>query len=84
MPSDNEPPGWVASHFLMTDLVICIEFERLKRLLVSAQWRRETAMNRADFSAAEATWDNITTLSELIFDHALKCGICDASVTRMN
>ena len=68
----------------MTDLVICIEFERLRRQLVSAQRRHTGAVNRVDSSATEAAWDNITTLSELIFDHALKCGICNANNTRMN
>ena len=61
----------------MADPVICIEFERLKLLLVSAKRRRETAMNRVDLSAAKAASENMNTISDLIFSHALKCGICN-------
>ena len=67
----------------MTDPVICIEFERLKRLIISAQRRRETALNRADLGAAKAAWENMTTISDLIFDHALKCDVCNPRTTHM-
>jgi hypothetical protein len=62
-------------------MLICIEFERLKRLLDSTQLRRSIAMESGDLPGAKVASENMMTLSDLMFDHALRCAICNATVT---
>jgi hypothetical protein len=65
----------------MCTMVICIEFERLKRLLDSTQQRRLVAMENADLQGAEAASEKMMKLSELMFEHALTCEICNGTIT---
>jgi hypothetical protein len=63
----------------MTDgALICIEFERLKRLSVSAQQRRWIAIRKDDRHDVQVASEIMMTVSDLMFDHALKCVICNA------
>ena len=58
-----------------------LAIERLKRLLDFNQQRRSIAMESGDLPGAKAASENMMTLSDLMFDHALKCAICNATVT---
>jgi hypothetical protein len=65
----------------MWTMLICIEFERMKRLLNTAERCRSIATEKADLQGAKAASENMTMLSDLIFDHVLKCEICDGTIT---
>ena len=62
-------------------MLICIEFERLKRLLDSTQRRRSIAMEKGDLQGAKDASEKMMTLSDLMFDHALKCPVCNATIS---
>jgi hypothetical protein len=62
-------------------MLFCIEFERLKRLPEFAQRNRSIAAEKADLLAANSALETMLTLSDRMLDHALKCPICNATVT---
>jgi hypothetical protein len=61
--------------------LICIEFERLKRLLDSTHERRSIAMEKADLQSVKAASENMFSLSDLMLEHTLKCAICNGTLT---